>query len=84
VETGVLSHDKEQRMIDRAKELLRLAADGTHVSGAEWVPVVEALLRDAERYQEWRKGTARMVPSCTELIIDHGLDAAIAAPEPKP
>ena len=46
VETGVLSHDKEQRMIKRAKELLRLAADGTHVSGAEWVPVVEALLAE--------------------------------------
>jgi len=38
-------------MIDRARELLRLAADGTHVSGTEWVPVVEGLVRDAERYR---------------------------------
>jgi len=39
-------------MIDRARELLRLAADGTHVSGTEWVPVVEGLLAEIERLED--------------------------------
>ena len=33
---------------------------------------------DAARYRIWRKGTASIVPSCTEQIIDDGLDAALA------
>jgi len=34
--------------IERARELLRLVAEGTHVSSAEWVPVVQELVEKLE------------------------------------
>ena len=72
-------------MIKRAKELLRLAADGTHVSSKEWVPVVEALVNELESDGDYTEEHREISRQSQKWFYESAPSVVIAeSPEPKP